>query len=212
MRVSSLSAPRAQTEPPPTVRSPPSPNTPAFTDVVEPVAGSIRVTVPSSWLRIQTAPSPTPRNRGACPALTVRTTCLVAGSICSTTFCAGLPTHTDPSPTRTVAAPSLTTTRSVTRSVRGSTRATLQPVHPGPSVTSHTAPSPAPTLPSPPSSTGIGRRTYPTTELLAGSILANPGFLHVAVQTKPNPTSVASHGPCGTRIVAFRRPLTGSSR
>src|SRR4051794_13596514 len=124
----------------------------------------------------------------------------------------GLATHTAPSPVRTVAAPGVTLTLPAIVMVCGFTRTTRHCVHPGPSVTSHTPPSPAPTLPSPSRVAGTGSATCAATRLRAASILASPGVLHVAVQTAPNPTSLASQGPSRTAMVAVRWPLSGSSR
>jgi len=48
--------------------------------------------------------------------------------------------------------------------------------------------------------------------LRSGSIRVSPGRPQVAVQSEWTPTSVASHDPHGTRIVAVTAPDAGSSR
>ena len=71
-----------------------------------------------------------------------------------------------------------------------------------------TAPSPTPMLDSP--SEVIGRARCPVTRAVAGSIREIPPGSQVAVQTAPNPSSVAAHGPCGTATEPSGRPVRAS--
>jgi hypothetical protein len=156
------------------------------------------VTVPSAWLSAHTPSRSATRKRGMSPARTARITRPRRGSICWTMSLSGFETHTDPAPARTAAAPDMTGTRAVTRIERGSTRATRHAVHRVPSTTNHTAPAPTPTLASPPSSSGTASAMRPATRFVAGSMRSGPGTPHVAVQTKPKPTSLPRTAPVGT--------------
>jgi hypothetical protein len=124
----------------------------------------------------------------------------------------GFVTHTAPPATRTPAAFAMTGIRAVTRSERGSTRATRHAPQSRPSTTSQTEPAPVAISASPPSSRGTRSATWPLTRLRAGSMRASPGAPHVAVQTAPSPTAVPSHGRWRTRTVAIRSPVAASSR
>ena len=87
-------------------------------------------------------------------------------------------------------------------------RATAQSRQAEPSMIAQTAPSPTPMLDSP--SEVIGRARCPVTRAVAGSIREIPPGSQVAVQTAPNPSSVAVHGPCGTATEPSGRPVRAS--
>src|SRR3954447_20704293 len=116
---------RAQTAPWPTAMSPPYTfQSTSIVAAIAFVAGSIRITVPSSLLSTQTAPSPVARNPVPRWDLTSASTAPVTGSRRETIPVAPLVTESDPKPYRTALAPSGAVRRSATTSfLRGSTRA-----------------------------------------------------------------------------------------
>src|SRR3954468_18094044 len=99
MRESGYSNAVTHTDPSPTAMSPPPPGTP--TSIVAAtllVFGSIRVTLPSPWFSVHTAPPPVAMKRGDGPTLIVSTTRLVCGSTRVTVLASVLVTHTASSP------------------------------------------------------------------------------------------------------------------
>src|SRR5690349_316183 len=69
------------------------------------VAGSTRETEPSPWLRVQTAPSPTARKRGAGPTAIRAATVRLLGSMRHRRFASGQVTQMAPAPAAAAATP-----------------------------------------------------------------------------------------------------------
>ena len=117
------------------------------------VAGFTRDTVALEGLMTHTASGPTVRKLALGPTLIVAMTWPEAGS--SRTSCPGaaIDTHTAPRPARTAVAPSGAGSVRATVFVPGSTASSCRGL---PVVSSHTAPSPAPTEDSAGSRAGIG--------------------------------------------------------
>src|SRR5215831_7823975 len=104
MRVTGVPFIVTQIKPPPEQISPPAPGTlAAMTAVTLFVHGLMRATLPSDWLKTQTAPAPTVAKRGEAATGTCATTLPLPGSTRYTLPSPELTTQIEPKPTFTTA-------------------------------------------------------------------------------------------------------------
>src|SRR5947207_15848114 len=148
--------------------SPPAPGTLAWiTTFTVFVAGSIRETLPSDWLKTHSDPSPTAVNRGVAATSILAMTLPRLGSTRYTLLSPELVTHTEPKPRFTTAEPAPTAILRNTRPLRGSTCSSVA-AWPSALPMNHTPRFPTAMLPSPSGANDTGTRRY--TLIFSGTI------------------------------------------